>query len=261
MSFRSDLEMLRSWVTPSMTLSRCVEICARSFHRRHDEVIKWNHFPSYRSFARGIHRSPPNSPHKGQWRGSLMCSLICAWINGWVNNREAGDLTHHRAHYDVTVINQHCSTGQERVCDFHWVIIRLLLIKSASTTNRTRASFTCWHSKEEYVKINENFLTLDATATACSCSISWRVLITGKFPSKQQHSNVRDPFAYTCLFILLPVQQHHKLLIYTATIIRVWLRFWHHLICNSSNTSKCFLISTLMTRVRGIVYLKKCSWI
>ena len=26
------------------------------------------------------------------------------WINGWVNNREAGDLRHHRAHCDVTVM-------------------------------------------------------------------------------------------------------------------------------------------------------------
>ena len=43
-------------------------------------------------------------PHKGQWRGALVLSLICAWINGWVNNREAGDLRHHCAHFDVTVM-------------------------------------------------------------------------------------------------------------------------------------------------------------
>ena len=30
--------------------------------------------------------------------------LICTRINGWVNNGEAGDLGHHRAHYDVTVM-------------------------------------------------------------------------------------------------------------------------------------------------------------
>ena len=60
--------------------------------------------PRYWPFVRGIHRSPVNSPHKGQWRGTLMCSLICAWIDGWVNNREAGNLRHHRAHYDVMVI-------------------------------------------------------------------------------------------------------------------------------------------------------------
>ena len=31
---------------------------------RHDDVIKWNHFPRYWPFVRGIHRSPVNSPHK-----------------------------------------------------------------------------------------------------------------------------------------------------------------------------------------------------
>ena len=43
-------------------------------------------------------------PHKGQWRGALMFTLICAWINGWLDNREAGDLTRHRAHYDVIIM-------------------------------------------------------------------------------------------------------------------------------------------------------------
>ena len=47
---------------------------------------------------------PVNSPHKGQWRGALMFSLICVWINGWVNNREAGDLSRHRGHYDAIVM-------------------------------------------------------------------------------------------------------------------------------------------------------------
>ena len=74
---------------------------------KHDDVIKWKHFPPYWPFVRGIHRSPVNSPHKGQWRGALMCSLICAWPNGWVNNGEAGDLRRHRAHYDVTVMEAH----------------------------------------------------------------------------------------------------------------------------------------------------------
>ena len=72
----------------------------------HDDVIKWKYFPRYWTFVRGIHRSPVNSPHKGQWRGALMFSLICVWINSWVNNREAGDLIHYRAHYDVTVMQK-----------------------------------------------------------------------------------------------------------------------------------------------------------
>ena len=68
----------------------------------------WRHqmetFPRYWPFVRGIHRSSVNSLHKDQWGGTLMFSLTCAPINGWVNNREAGDLRHHRAHYDVMVM-------------------------------------------------------------------------------------------------------------------------------------------------------------
>ena len=60
----------------------------------------------YWPFVRGIHTSPVNSPHKWQWRRALMFSLIYAWINGWVNIGEAGDLRHHRAHYDVIVIEE-----------------------------------------------------------------------------------------------------------------------------------------------------------
>ena len=71
---------------------------------KHDEVIKWRHFPRYWPFVLGIHRSTVNFPHKGQGRGALMFSLICVWINGWVNNRGAGDLRRYRAHYDVTVM-------------------------------------------------------------------------------------------------------------------------------------------------------------
>ena len=58
----------------------------------HDDVIKWENFPCYWPFLRGIHRSPVNSPHKGQWHGALMFSLIGTWTNVRVNNREAGDL-------------------------------------------------------------------------------------------------------------------------------------------------------------------------
>ena len=70
----------------------------------HDDGIKWKHFPRYWAFVRGIHRSPVNSLHKGQRRGALMFSLICAWINGRENNREAGDLTCHHAHCDISVM-------------------------------------------------------------------------------------------------------------------------------------------------------------
>ena len=67
---------------------------------KHDDIIKWKHFPRYCPFVRGVYRSPVNSPHKGQWRGALLYSLVFLWINGWVNNREAGDLRRYCAHYD-----------------------------------------------------------------------------------------------------------------------------------------------------------------
>ena len=92
---------------------------------RHDDVIKWKHFPRYWPFVRGIHRSPVNSPHKGQWRGALMCSLICAWINGWVNNRAAGDMRRHCAHYYVIVVYH--------ICNGSWQISKTLRLYRKSS--------------------------------------------------------------------------------------------------------------------------------
>ena len=44
-----------------------------------------------------------NSPVPGGFptQRPVMFSLIYVWINGSVNNREAGDLRHYRAHYDI----------------------------------------------------------------------------------------------------------------------------------------------------------------
>ena len=68
----------------------------------------WRHqmetFPALLALCAGNSPVPVNSPHKGQWRGALMFSLICVWLNGWINNREAGDLSRHRGHYDVSVM-------------------------------------------------------------------------------------------------------------------------------------------------------------
>ena len=53
----------------------CAKIAAK--HNKaamcmHDDVIKWNYFPGYWPFVRGIHRSPVDSPHKSQCRGALI---------------------------------------------------------------------------------------------------------------------------------------------------------------------------------------------
>ena len=55
----------------------------------HSDVIKWKHFPLYRTKASDT-------------------ELWCIWsppeLNGWVNSGEAGDLRRHHAHYDVIVM-------------------------------------------------------------------------------------------------------------------------------------------------------------
>ena len=97
-----------------MTQAWVIWINNTRIHKRpHHSLLPktwWRHqmqpFPRYWPFVRGIHRSPVNSPPKCQWRGAFVFSLICAWTNGWVRNRNAGDLTRHRDHYDVTAMKR-----------------------------------------------------------------------------------------------------------------------------------------------------------
>ena len=71
--------------------------------QKHEDVIKWKHFPRHWSCVRGIHWSPVNISST-KWRGALMFSLIFTWTNSWANNGDAGDLRRHHAHYDVIVM-------------------------------------------------------------------------------------------------------------------------------------------------------------
>ena len=61
-------------------------------------------FSTLLALCAGNSPAPVNSPHKGQWRGAFIFSWICNWINSWVSNREAGDLRHHHALYDVILM-------------------------------------------------------------------------------------------------------------------------------------------------------------
>ena len=88
------------------------------------DVIKWNPLLRYWPFVQGVHRSPMNFANKGQWLRDLICSLICARTNGGINNRGDGDLRHHCAHHDVTVMfyvnpiqhSKACAVGILRWC-------------------------------------------------------------------------------------------------------------------------------------------------
>ena len=112
---------------------------------QYDDVIKWKHFSRYWSFVRGIHLSPVNSPHKGRWHGALMFSLICAWINSGVRNRDDGDLRHHRAPYDVTVMIL------ERQ-----VFIELLLIIDAMIHSVSNGDLFCFPDVRKYFPMSQN---------------------------------------------------------------------------------------------------------
>ena len=70
----------------------------------HDDVIKWKHFPRYWPFVRGIHRSPGNSPHKKPEARNFYALFDLRLHKRESKNGEAGDLWHHRAHYDVSVM-------------------------------------------------------------------------------------------------------------------------------------------------------------
>ena len=80
--------------------SRC--ICTWS--QKHDDVIKWKHFPLYWPFVRDIHRSPVTFPSQRPVTRSFDVSLIYTWTNGRINSRDAGDLRRYRAYNDVTVM-------------------------------------------------------------------------------------------------------------------------------------------------------------
>ena len=119
----------------SLVVGGAAQVLATSLSGRHDDVIKWKHFPRNWPFVRGIHRSPVNSPHKGQWRGALMFTLICARIKGWVNNREAGDLGRYRGHYDVTVMEtSHDDVIKWKHFPRYWPFVRGIHRTKASDT-------------------------------------------------------------------------------------------------------------------------------
>ena len=64
---------------------------------RHDDVIKWNHFPRYWPYVRGIHQWIPRTKASD---AELWCFF---WSNRWVNNGD-DDLRRHRVLYDVMVM-------------------------------------------------------------------------------------------------------------------------------------------------------------
>ena len=103
-----------------------------------------------------------------QWHGALMFSLICAWINTWANNGEAGDLSRHRAHYDVIVmlLYEWCLfegidtefevmavTPQTPKCHHNLGCASILLL-IAMTENEVSISILSWYHKIDFKSVD-----------------------------------------------------------------------------------------------------------
>ena len=112
------------------------------------------------AFVNGIHQWLVDSPHKGQWRGALIFSLICAWTNSWANNQDAGDLRHHHAHYDITIMlimtSPSCSLWHHHHA--HYDITIMLIMTSPSCS--------LWHHHHAHYDI-----TIMLIMTSPSCSL------------------------------------------------------------------------------------------
>ena len=68
-------------------------------------------FPRYRPFVWGFHHPPPPppptphpTPPHPHWPVTRRFDVFYLYMNQQMSNGDAGDLRHHRAHYDVTVI-------------------------------------------------------------------------------------------------------------------------------------------------------------
>ena len=105
--------------------------------------------------------NPPitaDSPHKGQWRGAWMFSLIYAWTNGRANNRDAGDLRHNLAHYDVTAMRYGFAlpfTGRNRQWRITIHTQQLIAVNTAiELTSRGAPKYRIhWKITRNYIKL------------------------------------------------------------------------------------------------------------
>ena len=77
---------------------------------RHDDVIKWKHFPRYWPFVRGIHRWPMDSPHKASdaERWCLFYRRLNKWLSkqswGWWFETPSRSLWRHRNGFAIVVV-------------------------------------------------------------------------------------------------------------------------------------------------------------
>ena len=87
----------------------------------HHDVIKWKHFPRYRPFVWGIHRSLVNSPHKGPVMRSFdvffdlrLNKRLSKQSQGWWFETPSCPLWRHRNVSGITLgKHTNCPSGNE----------------------------------------------------------------------------------------------------------------------------------------------------
>ena len=93
-------------------------------------VSWWRH--QMKTFCALLAFCEGNSPSTGEFPSHSDVELSCfLWsapgTNGWVNHRDdAGDLGHHRAHYDVTVMCVHESFCISVIC-YRWLLTKYIV--------------------------------------------------------------------------------------------------------------------------------------
>ena len=104
---------------------------------QHDDVIKWKYFSALLAICAGNSPVPGEFPAQRAVTRSFDALFDLHPNKRWVNNRGAGELRHHRAHYDVTVMKMRrpvscLGTGSAFVggsfIQFNWLITVKLFV-------------------------------------------------------------------------------------------------------------------------------------
>ena len=136
--------------------------------RYHNDVIKWQHFPRYWPFVRGIHPSPELSCYFYLRVNKRLSKQSWYWC-----------LRHHRAHYDVIVMLcfvSLCAT----------VIIYILIIRSGSNYCNTcpywwKTNYCMIYNFNQYLPSCLLMRSLLLRWVLCIEMATWLCVLTSKY--------------------------------------------------------------------------------
>ena len=101
---------------------------------KHDDPIKWKHFPRYWPFVRGTGRSSVNSPQKAQWRRALMFYLVIKFSDF---NKYITCQLIHKLHVHCGIVPNVCN-------DYCLTLVRLLSLPITRFVNWCGSTKIFW---------------------------------------------------------------------------------------------------------------------